>query len=281
MRWILKDAGGQEIGAFEGDVQGKVTDYTVTPRFAWAGVVHVVFRGSGVFEGQKMVLEGTRTKIVYLNGTIQWKPLDWKGFLLKKTFTLSFNQAVFSWRARFGPLSGEWNNIPIPQNVPTSFDYKLAGNKLHTVIGPLSPPRPGTEVYGNSTYYVYKGKGVWVQNRGETVVYTSSQPPHYLPVTLHRRGYLKFDGAPSADTFVHGVMYQWGYVYGYNETTVKAAYAHAVWDSKMGGWHIGFAIYLWDKATQTYDTVAPFTNPGFPSPMIEPLPDRNYNPLGL
>ena len=199
------------------------------------------------------------------------------------TFTVSFNQAVFSWRARFGPLSGEWNNLPIPQNVPTLFAYKLTGNVLHTSIGPLSPNRPGTEVYGASTVYVYDAKaGVWVQTEG-TVEYTSNQPPSYLTVTLCRRGYLEFDGTPSAGTFVRGVMYQWAFLYGYDEATVKVTYPNAVWDSTMGAWHIGFAIYLWDSTTQTYDTnpTGGFTNPVFPSPMIEPVPASNYNPLGL
>ena len=196
------------------------------------------------------------------------------------SITVPYKQAVLSWRARFGLIGSEWNNIPILQNVPTSFDYTLTGNVLHTLIGPLSPPRLGTEVYGASTVYVYDAKaGVWVQNEG-TVVYISSQSP-YLPVTLYRRGYLEFDGAPSADTFVHGVMYQWGFVYGYDEATVKGTYTNAVWDSTMGAWLIGFAIYLWDTASQTYDTVAPYENPEFPSPFIEPVPASNYNPLGL
>jgi hypothetical protein len=83
MRWILKDAGGNEIGAFEGFVHGRVTDYTlqnggVAGKFAWAGVVHVVFKGSGQFEGQMLVLEGERAKA----GTDNIQPLAWEGFLL-------------------------------------------------------------------------------------------------------------------------------------------------------------------------------------------------------
>ena len=194
-------------------------------------------------------------------------------------FTVSFNEAVFSWRARFGPI-GAWNNLPIPQNVPTSYNYTLAGNALYTYIGPLSPARPGTEVNGSSTVYVYDANaGVWVQNE-VAVVYTSSQSP-FLPVTLYRRGYLAFDGTPGADTFVHGVMYQWGFVYGYDEATVKGTYTNATWDSTMSAWHIGFAIYLWDTASQAYDTGAPYDNPSFPSPMIEPVPASNFNPRGL
>ncbi len=80
MRWVLladKTNWNSEIGAFEGFVHGRVTDYTITPRFAWSGDVHVVFKGSGVFEGQMFVLEGTRTKV----GST-FNPLAWEGFLL-------------------------------------------------------------------------------------------------------------------------------------------------------------------------------------------------------
>ncbi len=80
MRWVLladKTNWNSEIGAFEGYVHGRVINYTTTPRFAWAGDVHVVFKGSGVFEGQMLVLEGTRTQV----GNT-FNPLAWKGFLL-------------------------------------------------------------------------------------------------------------------------------------------------------------------------------------------------------
>ena len=80
MRWVLladKTNWNSEIGAFEGYVHGRVINYTTTPKFAWAGDVHVVFKGSGVFEGQMLVLEGARTQV----GST-FNPLAWEGFLL-------------------------------------------------------------------------------------------------------------------------------------------------------------------------------------------------------
>ncbi len=80
MRWVLladKTNWNSEVGAFEGYVHGRVINYTLTPRFAWSGDVHVVFKGSGVFEGQMLVLEGARTQV----GST-FNPLAWEGFLL-------------------------------------------------------------------------------------------------------------------------------------------------------------------------------------------------------
>ncbi len=183
--------------------------------------------------------------------------------------SVTYHQATFRWRALANPI-GSWSS-GTTQNVHTDFAYVLTGNVLHTSIGPLSTPKAGTDVYGSSTVYVYDSKaGVWVQNEG-TVVYTSSQAPDFLTVTLYRRGYLSFDGAPSNSTFEHGVMYQWGYVYGVDETTVKRTYTNAVWDSTMGAWLIGFAIYMWDPTTITQSY-----SPPFPNPFIEPVPASNY-----
>ena len=80
MRWVLladKTNWNSEVGAFDGYVHGRVINYTLTPRFAWAGDVHVVFKGSGVFEGQMLVLEGARVQV----GNT-FNPLAWEGFLL-------------------------------------------------------------------------------------------------------------------------------------------------------------------------------------------------------
>ena len=127
---------------------------------------------------------------------------------------------------------------------------------------------------GASTVYVYdKVSGLWIQREG-TMNYTS--PTSGLPIADYWRGYLRFSGTPSTGAFVHSVAYRWGYVYGADETTVKAAYPYAVWDTTMGAWLVEFDIYLWDPTayTQSYTTT-------FPSPFIEPVPASNYNPLGL
>jgi hypothetical protein len=278
MRWVLLaniHDPTTEIGAFEGHVHGTITEYTLTPKFAWTGVVHVVFRGSGVFKGQTLVLEGTRTKI----GTT-WKPLYWEGFLLEpkpSTFTVSYNQTRFRWAARDNQPIGDWTNV---LQSKTKYVFTLTGNVLQTVIPLETPPKPGTYPLGNSTFYVYDHKaGVWIQKEN-ILVYTSSNAPYFV-LTMYHCGYLKFSGAPSNSTFVHGVMYRWAYVYGVDYATVKAAVPQAVWDSKMGASLLAFAVLLWDKAPQNYDTVAPYTNPAFPSTFIEPVPASNYNPLGL
>lgn len=196
------------------------------------------------------------------------------------TFTVSYNQTRFRWAARDNKPFGDLNWTSVAKSAPLSV-FTLTGNVLHTVIPLETPPKTGTEPLGNSTVYVYDAKaGVWIQKEG-TLDYISSNTPYFL-ITMYHRGYLKFNGAPSSSTFVHGVMYRWAYIYSVDEATVKAAVPYAVWDSTMGAWLMAFAVLLWDKAPQTYDTVAPYTKPAFPSPFIEPVPATNYyNPMGL
>jgi len=186
------------------------------------------------------------------------------------TFTVPYNQAQFQWRTpSWGGPFGAWSSIT--QNYATSSDFTLTGNVLHTSIT-YSPSV--TDLQGASTVYVYdKKEGIWIQKEG-TIKYTS--PYSGLPITEYWRGYLKFNGAPSASTFVHGVGYQWGYVYlaQSEEATVKEKYPYAVWDETMRAWLVGFSIYLWDTGTQSY-TIA------FPDPFIEPVPASNYNLLEL
>jgi len=191
------------------------------------------------------------------------------------SFTVPYNQAQFQWRA--SPIAnpsqipfGDWSDAY--QNDATSDDYTLTGNVLHMSIS-YSPSV--TDLQGASTVYVYNGT-VWIQREG-TISYTS--PYSGLTITEYWRGYLSFSSIPSAFTFLHGVGYQWGYVYGVDEATVKAKYPIAVWDGVMQAWLVGFSIYLWDSGTQTYDDTPPYTNPAFQ--FIEPVPADNYNPLGL
>lgn len=191
------------------------------------------------------------------------------------TFTISYNQAQFQCRAAWwgGPIA-DWTYVY--QNYATSADFTLTGKSLHTSIS-YSPPV--TNLQGASAVYTYdKTSGKWIQHEG-TIQYTS--PYSGLPITEYWRGYLEFDGTPSADTFVHGVGYQWGYVFGVDEETVKAYYTYAEWDSKVGAWLLGFSIYLWDSDTQAYDVTSPYDDPEFPYPFIEPVPASNYNPMGL
>jgi hypothetical protein len=129
------------------------------------------------------------------------------------------------------------------------------------------------DVQGASHVFVYDGKeGVWVLKEG-TVRYTSLASG--LPITEYFRGYVRFSGEPGSDKFEHAVEYQWAYVYGVDEQTVKAKYPKAWWDEKMGAWLCGFSIYLQDP------TIIPPPLVGFPNPFIEPAPASNYNPLNL
>jgi hypothetical protein len=210
---------------------------------------------------------GTVVLITALLLLLMWAPLS---AYAPTTFTVPYKQVQFQWRSTgWGGQFGDWSWIS--GSSPTTSDFTLTGNVLHTSItySPLV-----TDLQGASTVYVYnKQEGVWIQKEG-TIKYTS--PYSQLPITEYWRGYLKFQGSPSASTFVHGVGYQWGYVYGVDEATVQAKYPHAVWDDVMGAWLVGFSIYLWDQTdvTQSYDIQ-------FPAPFIEPVPASSYNPLGL
>jgi hypothetical protein len=86
MIWTAKFGGG----TFEGQVNGKIIDYTYAPtgylpdgtafpaKFGWAGSVHTVFQGSGEFEGQTLMLDGTRERLTPASFT----GLMWEGYLL-------------------------------------------------------------------------------------------------------------------------------------------------------------------------------------------------------
>lgn len=186
------------------------------------------------------------------------------------TFTVPYKQAQFQWRtAPWGGPIGAWSMTY--QNWATSSDFRLTGNVLHTSIT-YSPSV--TDLQGASSIYVYdKQEGRWIQKEG-TIKYTS--PYSGLTITEYWRGYLQFSGNPSATTFVHGVGYQWGYVYlpQSDQAIVNAKYPYAVWDTVMQAWLVGFSIYIWDAGAQSY------TIP-FPSPFIEPVPASKYNPLSL
>ena len=161
--------------------------------------------------------------------------------------------------------------IYIYQNSPETSDYKLTGNVLHTEwsYSPLV-----TDLKGQSTVYTYdKSSGYWIEHEGQVSYKYVAGYGDYLIVNFFR-GYVKFDGTPSAISFVHGVAYQWVYLYAPYSDTSPVINAH--WDETIGAWLVGFSIYYWDKTdvTQNY-------NPSFPDPFIEPVPASNYNPLDL
>ena len=185
------------------------------------------------------------------------------------TFTVPYNQAQFQWRAWNPMPSGAWS--PLYQNYATSSDFKLTGNVLHTAwsYSPLV-----TDLEGESTVYTYDKKNdIWIEKEG-TVSY--KYEPYYgdYPIVNYFRGYLEFEGTPSADSFEHGVAYQWAYLLAPQEVTPSLTYA--VWDDTMDAWLVGFSIYLWDPTTTTQSH-----SMLFPDPFIEPVPASNYNPLNL
>jgi hypothetical protein len=184
------------------------------------------------------------------------------------TFTVNYYQAQFQWRA-WSPF-GSWSYTY--QNYATSSNFTLTGKVLHSSWS-YSPDV--TNLEGASTVYVYDRKnGLWIEHEG-TITY--NYEPYYgeYAVTNYFRGYIKFDGAPTADSFAHGVAYQWVYIYApEDDTGVTNLLPNAQWDEVMQAWLIGFSVYLWDTGTQSYNVL-------FPELFIEPVPANNYNPLDL
>lgn len=186
--------------------------------------------------------------------------------------TVPMKQTQFQWRTWKTPP--DWSAIWYDDIFDPS-TYELSGNVLHAEIS--YQPAVSEEV-GTSQVYVYNKKaGHWIMREG-TISYFS--PHSSLWVTEYWKGYLDFgDEEPSPGTFIHGVQYQWGYVFGYDEDTPPPFYTYAVWDETMGAWLLGFSIYLQDP-TDFDQTVAYEGNVPFPDPFIEPVPKSDYNPLG-
>jgi len=184
------------------------------------------------------------------------------------TITVEYNQAQYQWRglAAFGDWTYEY------QNSPVSVEYTLKGNTLHTSWD-YSPAV--SELTGQSTIYVYDKKlDLWKEKEG-TVSYVYEPGYGEYPAVNYFRGYIQFDGEPSADTFNHGVAYQWVYLYAPEDAELEGSYTdYAEWDETMEAWLVGFSIYLWDSGAQSDDLP-------FPDPFIEPVPASNYNPLDL
>lgn len=184
-----------------------------------------------------------------------------------QSITASFNQAQYQWRASapYGSWSYQY------QNSPTSETYRMTGNVLHTSWS-YSPVV--TDLTGTSTVYVYDKKTIlWIEREGKV---TYKYEPSYGDYTIVNffRGYLDFGGeVPSDKSFVHGVAYQWVYIYApEDDTGVTDILPHAQWDSTVEAWLVGFSVYLWDVAPQSY-------NLDFPDPFIEPFPANIYNHL--
>jgi len=181
------------------------------------------------------------------------------------TFDVEYNQTQFQWRANRGQVFGEWWQIY--QNSPSSSEFRLTGNVLHSAYT-YSPAV--TDLDGESTVYVYNKKAdSWIEKEG-TVSYRYEPLYGEYPIVNYWRGYLKFDGTPSADSFVHGVAYQWAYLLAPQDMSSPLPYS--IWCDTMCAWLVGFSIYLWDTDTQSY-------NVPFPDPFMAPVPASNYNPV--
>ena len=191
--------------------------------------------------------------------------------MAKEQIAVEMKQTQFQWRTWKTPA--QWSNIWY-DGVWDPMEAEYSGNVLHTEIS--YQPDVLDEV-GTSQVYVYNKKTEqWIMREG-TIQYKSPYGPQ-LWITEYWKGYLEFDGEPSSESFVHGVQYQWGYVFGYDENNPPPYYTYAVWDETMEGWLLGFSIYLLDPIG-TDQKVAYEGKVPFPDPFIEPVPKSDYNPL--
>ena len=190
--------------------------------------------------------------------------------MAKEKIEVDTLQTQFQWRSNEGQI-GEWYDIFWNRNYGPS-EYDRSGNVLHTEISYMPTV---TEEEGTSMVYVYNKKlGHWIMHEG-TIGYVSCYSG--LWITEYWKGYLDFDREePSSDTFVQGVQYQWGYVFGYDENTPPPFYGDAIWDETVGAWLLGMSIYVQRPLDSPYGVNVPF-----PDPFIEPVPKNNYNPEDL
>ena len=189
------------------------------------------------------------------------------------TFTLSYCTSAFSWRAGgsgSGPF-GSWTHAY--RVIFESRECTLAGNSLHITVT-VSSLRG--EPKGEPLVYTFNNTiGLWIMHEGMA---TYMYPPRYGPYTAtnYFRGYLKFNGDPSATTLVHGVEYEWIYIYvpRNQEASVKTVLPHARWDEMMQAWLVGFTVYIYDSTTPNPPYNIPFQ-------FVEPIQPSDHNPLNL
>ena len=193
--------------------------------------------------------------------------------MAKEQISVDMKQTQFQWRTWKTPAG--WSSIWY-DGIYDPMEAESSGNVLHTEI----TYQPAvSEERGTSQVYVYNKKsGHWIMHEG-TIQYKS--PYSGLWITEYWKGYLDFGtDEPSDTSFVHGVQYQWAYVFDYDKDTPPPFYTWAVWDETMEGWLLGFSIYLLDPLGTNqkvlYENKVPF-----PDLFIEPVPKSNYNPLGL
>jgi hypothetical protein len=195
-------------------------------------------------------------------------------FAKPTALTVPSYETQFQWRAWDGNTYGSWSWFQ--SSYSTSTDYTLTGNALHTTIS--YAPYVTNQQGGELTYTYHKSTDTWILHDG-TVSYAYAPEYNSYTVTNFFRGYVRFDGTPSASDFQDGVLYQWVYIFApETDTGVKAILPNAQWDNKVGAWLIGFSVYIDDNAPQSY-TIGSLTFPTSPFP--EPVPANIYNPLTL
>lgn len=218
-----------------------------------------------------------KTETLLLTGLIATVMLATVGTVFASTaLTVPSYDTQFQWRALSAGTFGTWTYFQ--PSYLTSTDYTLAGNSLHTTIS--YAPYVSNQQGGELTYTYDKGTATWILHDG-TVSYNYAPSYGSYTVTNFFRGYVKFDSTPSATNFVHGVLYQWVYIFApQTDSGVTAILPSAQWDSKVGAWLIGFSVYIDDKALQPYTQTGP-NSIAFPSPFVEPMPANVYNPMVL
>lgn len=195
------------------------------------------------------------------------------GTFAPATFTLGYCGSVFSWRAGgsgSGPF-GSWTQVY--RVFLESRECILAGNSLHittAITGARGEPK------GEPSVCIFnKTIGLWIMHEG---MVTYKYPPRYgaYTVTNYFRGYFKFNGDPSTTTFLHGVEYQWIYIFVPHdqEASVTAVLPHSRWDEVMQAWLVGFTVYIFDPSVPN-----PPYNVQFQ--FVEHVPAGNCNPLNL
>ena len=195
--------------------------------------------------------------------------------MAKEQIAVEMKQTQFQWRSNKSPI-GDWSVVYWDGYYGAS-EYEVSGKVLHAEISYMPYV---SEEEGTSMVYVYdRNSGHWVMREG-TIGYVSPYGEN-LWITEYWKGYLDFGGEePCSENFVHGVQYQWGYVFGYDEDTQPPFYENAVWDETVGAWLLGFSVYLLDPLDTNQRAVYEGNVP-FPDPFIEPVPKSVYNPLGL
>lgn len=191
------------------------------------------------------------------------------------TFSIPMKQALFQWRSCDGSF-GDWTDTYQNHDTTGNEDvFTNTGNVIH--VTPSWSPAVTNERGTSTSYEFNKPSNLWIQREG-TMQYKLLDCYGDFEVRSFWIGYINFGGnVPSAENFIHGVNYQWIYIFRpHSDTSVTNANPNALWDDRVNAWLVGFSIYVYDSlgGTQGYSIE-------FPYPFLEPLPASIYNPLAI